>query len=326
MFLWVGDYENTAIRPHVFGNFRDLLEATATHPAMLYYLDNWRNTAPEKASKRGAFRGLNENYAREIMELHTLGVDAGYSQEDVVTLARILTGWGISPSGNGEFYFDEKRHDYSDKVFLGVSIKGSGIAEVEQALDILAKHPATANHIGYKLAQYFVADEPPQSLITKLSESYISTDGDIRSVLTTLFNSSEFLDSQYYEQKFKTPYQFVISTVRATGVKNPNLKRIQGMLKQLNMMVYDCPTPDGYKNTQQAWLNPDGMLRRLSFTTAIANGRLELDKNQNELIDAQQLINTLGNNFSEHTQQVLQQTPPKIQGSIILGSPEMMYR
>ena len=163
--LWVGAYEEQAIRPHVFGKFRELLEATARHPAMLFYLDNWRNTAPESSGTRGRFKGLNENYARELMELHTLGVDGGYTQDDVIALAQILTGWGLARPrrlGDGSgFLFDERRHDYSDKVFLGTLIRGSGMDEVEQALDILARHPATAEHISYKLAQYFVADKPP---------------------------------------------------------------------------------------------------------------------------------------------------------------------
>lgn len=169
---------------------------------------------------------MNENYARELLELHTLGVDGGYAQQDVVALAKILTGWGfrralqpgVQPanSDNG-FYFDAKRHDFSDKVFLGRTIKGSGIAEVEQAFDILAKHPATARRVSYKLAQHFVADQPPKALIDKMAQRFVATDGNIREVLSTLFRSAEFMDSKNYNAKFKTPYQYVVSAYRATG-------------------------------------------------------------------------------------------------------------
>ncbi len=160
--IWVGSYEETAIRPYILGRFRDLLGATARHPAMLFYLDNWQNTDPNSKGARGRFKGLNENYARELMELHTLGVDGGYTQDDVVALARILTGWGLIRRRRGQdssgFIFQGDRHDYGDKVFLGTTIKGTGMDEVEQALDILASHPSTARYISFKLAQYFVAD------------------------------------------------------------------------------------------------------------------------------------------------------------------------
>lgn len=325
--LWVGDYEEVAIRPHVFGRFRDLLEATSRHAAMLFYLDNWENTAPDSKGARGRLKGINENYARELMELHTLGVDGGYTQQDVTTLARILTGWGLDRLGdnggdeNG-FYFDANRHDYSDKVFLGKTIKGSGADEVEQALDILASHPSTAHHISYKLAQYFVADEPPKSLVDKLSKRFLETQGDIRAVLATLFQSPEFLDPKYYQTKFTTPYQYIISLARATGSTDPNLKVVFAMMNQLGMAPYNCITPDGYKNTEDVWLNPDAVLRRLSFATGIARGRL----NGNQPVDAVKLAQALGNSFSTHTQEVLNDTPPQLRSTLILGSPEMMRR
>ncbi|MGL6140287.1 MAG: DUF1800 domain-containing protein, partial [Planktothrix sp.] len=170
VFLGKGDltrkffssYEQHAIRPHALGNFRQLLGATAKHPAMLVYLDNWRNTAPGSPGAKGAFKGLNENYARELLELHTLGVNGGYSQKDIIELAKILTGWGLfqpiaKTSTKSGFYFDENRHDFSDKMFLGNSIKGSGMNEGQEALNIIAKHPSTAQHISYKLAQNFVS-------------------------------------------------------------------------------------------------------------------------------------------------------------------------
>ncbi|AFY55579.1 hypothetical protein Riv7116_3104 [Rivularia sp. PCC 7116] len=342
--LWMSAYEEQAIRPHVFGKFRDLLGATARHPAMLFYLDNWQNTAPNNRPK-GRFKGLNENYARELMELHTLGVDGGYTQEDVIVLAKIFTGWGFHNKPrkvkNGyDFYFNSKRHDFTDKVFLGKQIKGSGIAEGEQALDILAKHPATARHISYKLAQYFVADEPPKTLIEKLSKSYLATDGDIQAVLKTLFQSSEFWDRKYYNAKFKTPYQYVISSIRATDTPINDFPRINSILHRMGMPLYGNPTPDGYKNTQQAWLNPNGINWRLSFANTIGRGGLKnrnrnnkknnnnknTPRRPNKSIDSAQLANTLGNNFSAKTQEVLNESPPKQRAVIILGSPEFMYR
>jgi uncharacterized protein (DUF1800 family) len=324
--FWVGAYEQQAIRPYTLGNFRDLLAATVHHPAMLVYLDNWRNTAPNSPGAKGRFRGINENYARELMELHTLGVDGGYTQDDVIALAHILTGWGLDLDGNkgdsNGFYFDRNRHDYSDKLFLGQRIKGSGVAEVEQAIDSLVSHPATARYISYKLAQYFVADEPPSGLVKRLAKKFLQTEGDIRAVLDTLFQRPEFWQANDYGRKFKTPYHYIISAVRATGTKEPNLKRISGMLNQLSMPLYNCSTPEGYKNTQDAWLSPDAMLRRVSLATAIAQGRL----GNNQSVDASQLFNTLGDSISAQTKQEIANSPENLRAALILGSPDMMYR
>ncbi len=324
--LWVGAYERDAIRPYALGSFRDLLGATAYHPAMLFYLDNWLNTAPGSKGVRGPFKGLNENYARELMELHTLGVNGGYQQKDIITLARIFTGWGIQRrTGDGSgFKFYANRHDNSDKIFLGIPIKGGGVEEGQRALDILANHPSTARYISYKLAQYFVADQPPGSLVNKLAKRFKETNGNIRSVLETLFNSSEFWNEKYYGNKFKTPYQYLISAVRATGTNKPRWGRIAGMLNQLGMPLYSCATPEGYKNTKEAWLNPDAMIRRVSFATTISNGQLNLGKPQR--INHRQLSLALGNNFSRQTQAVISNSPDNLQAALMLGSPEMMER
>ncbi len=235
-----------------------------------------------------------------------------------------------------DFYFNEKRHDFTDKVFLSKEIKGSGIAEGEQALDILAKHPATARHISYKLAQYFVADRPPKTLIDKLSKRYLATDGDIRAVLKTLFKSPEFWDSKYYNAKFKTPYQYVISSIRATDTPIQDFPRINSILHRMGMPLYGNQSPDGYKNTQEAWLNPNGINWRLSFANTIGRGGLKNrnrntdNKNKprrtNNPVDFTELTNTLGNNFSPKTQEVINTSPPEQRAVIILGSPEFMYR
>jgi uncharacterized protein (DUF1800 family) len=363
-YLWTGAFEQEAIRPYAMGHFRDLLGATARHPAMLFYLDNWLNTGPGTPGAHGRFEGLNENYARELMELHTLGVNGGYTQQDVIALARIFTGWGLVSKGvarragllgwlrgrggdfmadsNG-FYFDPDRHDFGPKLFLGRTIEGSGIHEGEQALDMLARSPATAHHISYELAQYFVADDPPSALVQRLTTTYLRRDGDIRAVLNTLFHSPEFWDQKYYGNRFKTPYQFVVSAVRATGISPRNFRPLVGTLAQLGEPLYGCQPPDGYKFTQQTWLNPDAMMRRLSFATALGTGHLPLAKQDGvdgsaEIarpepgpgapaltpLDAYGLAATIGNSFTHETATTVRQAPPRLRAALILGSPEFM--
>lgn len=367
--LWIGSYEKEAIRPYALGRFRDLLGATAKHPAMLFYLDNWQNTAPGSPGARGHFKGLNENYARELMEIHTLGVDGGYTQKDVITLARIFTGWGFRRPGQGfqaraarliipqrdgngsfgngnGFYFDPKRHDPGTKVFLGHTIRGSGIEEGEEALDILAQHPSTAHHISFELAQYFVSDDPPKSLVDRLTWKYLESRGDIRAVLNTLFHSPEFWDQRYFGKKFKTPYEYVISAVRATGYSVSNMRPLYGVMAQFGMPLYQCQTPDGYKNTQEAWLNPNAMTQRINFATVLAAGRLPLNQppaprmepmgatraaadTQLARVNAPEsarLITLLGKALSSKTRTTVESSPPALQTSLLLGSPEFMHR
>ena len=332
--LWVADYETRAIRPHVFGRFRDLLGATARHPAMLFYLDNWQNTAPDARGSRGPFRGLNENYARELLELHTLGVDGGYTQADVGALARILTGWGIQRQGRHAdtsrdgFYFDADRHDYGDKILLGHTIKGRGAAEVEAALDLIAAHPSTAQHICYQLAQFFVADAPPPTLVARLAARYRETQGELRSILILLFASPEFRASLNGPGKFKTPLQYVISSVRAAGLSVENTLPLIRVMQRLGEPLYGCLTPDGYKFTESAWLSPDAMLGRLNFATALGAGRLPLGEPANAQfpLDAHALRAELNAILRANTRTVVATAPPALQAGLILGSPELMYR
>jgi uncharacterized protein (DUF1800 family) len=340
--LWVGAYEREAIRPFALGKFRDLLGATARHPAMLFYLDNWQNSNPNFNRKKGRPQGLNENYARELMELHTLGVDGGYKQEDTIALAKIFTGWGFKQPGQKvadgySFQFNSNRHDFGNKIFLNQDIIGSGIGEGEQALDILSRHPSTARQISFKIAQYFIADNPPKSAIDRLSKRFIDTNGDIKLVLETLFKSPEFWNRKYYGSKFKTPYQYTVSSVRSIGADVNNVKPLNDLLGQLGMPIYGCPTPNGYKNTQEAWLNPDSMTRRLNFATNLGGGRLSLLAPQLTIpkpatpptfipIDSAQLLTTLGNSLSLKTQKAIDSSPPEIRAALILGSPEFMNR
>jgi uncharacterized protein (DUF1800 family) len=354
--LWVGAFEEQAIRPHALGRFRDLLEATAKHPAMLFYLDNWQNTAPGSPGARKKEQGLNENYAREVMELHTLGVDGGYTQDDVIALARIFTGWGLPPGlrlarsdANG-FYFDPRRHDNGTKTFLGHTIAGSGMAEGEQALDILARSPHTAHHLAFELAQYFVADQPDPALVNALAQTYSATDGDIRAVLRTLFASPQFRDSA--NGKFKTPYEYVVSAVRLADIDVKDVRPMAGMLAQLGMPLYGCQTPDGYKNTRDAWLNADGMTRRLNFATALGAGRtrigiaerpdaatiapganappllgmaMQADEGPQPL-NADRLIAAFDGRLSPKTLKAVAAAPPQLRAGLLLGSPEFMNR
>lgn len=392
--VWTGSFEQTAIRPHTFGKFRTLLGATAHHPAMLFYLDNWQNTAPGSPGSKGKFEGINENYARELMELHTLGVSGGYTQADVIALAHILTGWGLpkarggNPSRRGDrmaggafplmrrrrnfmpdavdpsgFYFDSSRHDFSEKNFLGHKITGGGIDEGEHALDILARSPATAKHLSNQLAQYFVADDPPKALVDRMAQRYLATDGEIRAVLETMLTSAEFWDPRCYGAKFKTPYEYVVSCARATGVPVRNYRPLYGTMQLLGMPLYGCLTPNGYSNTEDAWLNPDAMMTRLSFATALGSGNLPLEnppfeedadgetmrreprvvpKNGAGKVnikfdpaphgpkmtppDPVQLASTLGNYFSPATAEAVEASPPQLRAPLILGSPEFMKR
>jgi len=320
--IWIGNYEEQAIRPFVLGRFRDLLFATTKHPAMLVYLDNALSTAPASPGARGRQKGLNENFAREVMELHTLGANGGYTQEDVVTLARVLTGWGVNQP-NARFFpeyaavFEGARHDYSPKVFLGRPLQSRGKAEGEEALDILARSPATAHHIAFELAQYFVADEPPPALVTRLAARFLETDGNIKEVLRTLFASNEFRNSK--GAKYKTPYQFVISAVRAAGASPGNVRPLLGAMDQLGMPLFGCLTPDGYKNTEDAWLSPDATTRRISFATTLV-------RSSPVTVDAARLEAIFGSTLSEGTRAAIEESPKGLRAALILGSPDFMHR
>jgi uncharacterized protein (DUF1800 family) len=344
--LWMGAYEEQAIRPYALGKFRDLLIATARHPAMLFYLDGRKNSAPGSRGEGGKELGLNENYAREVMELHTLGVDGGYTQGDVTTLARILTGWGLDGAnlrrGTGTaFLFNASRHDFGPKVFLGHPIRSSGEMEGVEALDLLAKSPATAHHIALELAQYFVADTPPADLVDRLAQRFLDSCGDIRAVLQTLFASREFRDGA--APKYKTPYQFVLSAVRAAGLTVRNPRPVLGEMARLGMPLYGCQTPDGYKNTEAAWLNPDATMLRIGFATAFARGNLSIGHPPpaaasaqsvaapapvaaDEPLDPLRLEAVLNSSLAVATREAVAAAPAELRAAMILGSPDFMQR
>ncbi len=342
--LWIGDYEQRAIRPFVLGRFRDLLFAVTKHPAMLVYLDNTVSTAPGSPRGQKGKVGLNENFAREVMELHTLGADGGYSEEDVVTLARALTGWRVNRPDLREYpghaaVFEGARHDFGPKVLLGYQLRSSGKAEGEEALDILAKSPATARHISFKLAQYFVADEPPEELVERLAGRFLATGGDIRDLLKVLFTSSEFWSS--YGKKYKTPYHFVVSAARAAGVPVNDARPLLAAISQLGMPLFGCLTPDGYKNTEAAWLSPDATTRRISFATAFARGGVPVSRIPSDPArgisgstlplrtspaDGARLEQIFGSIIAEPTREAIADAPRTLRAALILGSPDFMRR
>ena len=276
------------------------------------------------------------------MELHTLGVDGGYTQTDVTELARMLTGWTFNLRGRGDslFVFDAERHDNGDKTWLGQHVANAGQAEGEWALDQLARHPATARHISHQLAQYFVADEPPPALVQRLAQTFLASGGEIRMVLKQLFASAEFRDPAQQGRKFKTPYRYLLSALRATGAPVRNVRPLLGALNQLGMPLYGCQTPDGYKNTELAWLNPEAITRRVNFATALASGRLPLarpldaadeagDLRQHPEWgtpppDAQALMVTLGGTLSAKTRAAIDAAQPALQAALVLGSPDFM--
>jgi uncharacterized protein (DUF1800 family) len=277
----VTDYERTAIRPHVLGKFRELLEATAKSPAMLFYLDNWQSVGPNAPQSRGQgnkkqARGLNENYGRELMELHTLGVDGGYTQKDVTEVARCFTGWTINqPNRGGKFVFNGRLHDNGEKVVLGVTIPaGGGESDGEKVLDILARQPATARFISKKLAMRFVADEPPAALLDQMSETFLKTDGDIRQVMYSMINSKEFWSVGAYRTKMKSPLEMVASSVRSL---NGNVDFATALMQQVALLgepLYRKLEPTGYSNSSKEWANSASLMARMNFALQLAGNKL----------------------------------------------------
>ncbi len=284
-------YERDAIRPHILGKFRDLLEATVTSPAMLFYLDNSSSADPhafdrlklhpardrlgEKLPPLGPKRGLNENYGRELMELHTLGVDGGYKQADVIAVARALTGWTIeSPRENPAFYFDQRIHDPDPKRVIGKNIKGGGIKDAEQVLDLLAKDQHTARHISLQLAEHFVSDDPPPALVARMARVFQKSNGDIRAVMTTMIYSPEFWSRAAFRAKVKTPFELVASATRALGADVDQPLQLAQWVSRIGEPLYQCPTPNGYSDKAAAWVSTGALLHRVNFAVALTSNKV----------------------------------------------------
>ena len=338
----VGDYEDRAIRPHALGRFRDLLAATLRHPAMLRYLDNSDNAAGH----------LNENYAREIMELHTMGVGSGYAQADVEALARILTGVGIDLKPEdpklkpelqsqlvreGVFEFNPARHDYGDKNFLGHVIKGRGLAEVDEALDILCRHPATATHLSKQLATYFVSDNPPEALVRQMAQTFQKSDGDIAAVMSTMVHSQEFAATLQAGAKFKDPVHYVMSAVRLAYDNKVILNTLpaQNWLNRLSEGLFNHETPDGYSMIAASWNGPGQMMLRFEIARQIGSGSSGLFKpNEPNAVDQPAFPLVQNSLYFSNLRQILSPTTlaaldqavsPQDWNTLYLSSPEFMH-
>ncbi len=277
-------FERDVIRPRALGKFEDLLEATAHSPAMMIYLDNSSSIGPDSIAAQRADRrqnnkkkheGLNENYARELMELHTLGVNGGYTQADVTQVARILTGWTVErPERGGGFQFEPNRHEPGTKIVIGQKFKDRGEEEGRQLLHTLATQPATAQFISRKLAVRFVSDTPPQALVDRMAKTFLGSNGDIAAVLSTLFHSPEFWDSNVYRAKVKTPIEFVVSAARAGNADIENMQPLANAVREMGMPLYGCVTPNGFSWMADPWVSTNALVNRMNFALSMAANRL----------------------------------------------------
>src|SRR5213594_898637 len=291
------DYVEHVIRPHALGRFEDLLIATAESPAMLFYLDNWESVA----------LGLNENYARELLELHTLGVDGGYTQQDVINVARIFTGWSIeAPERGSGFVFHDWAHDEGDKIVLGQTFKGDGEDEGIRLLKFLANQHATMHHVSAKLCARFVADDPPDGCVDAAVAAWQKSRGDIRAVLRAIFTSPDFWSPQAVRAKVKTPVEFVVSAVRAAGVEPDDTPRLAQMVARLGEPLYQQPAPTGYAETEAHWVNSGALLARMNAAMVLAKecSSIPTIDDHGQLVDVidQKL---LAGTMSEHTRSVI---------------------
>jgi uncharacterized protein (DUF1800 family) len=362
--LLIGSYERDAIRPHIFGHFKDLLLATARHPAMLYYLDNWQSVAPDAfnvgpyAPRRGVVNGvpnsiipnglqrlahgLNENYGREVMELHTLGVKGGYTQNDVIAVARCFTGWTVRSPENPEFVFAPFMHDAGEKTVLGHKIPaGGGEQDGLKVIDILAHHPSTAKFVSWKLARHFVADSPPQALVDRMAETFMKTDGDLRAVLQTMFRSPEFFSVGAWEVRIKSPLEMAASTLRALDA---NVTAAWGMVQKISDMgeaLYGKAEPTGYPDVAETWLGAAGVMARINFAAAISSGKVpgvQVDASRWQGMDDAAIARALlGRDASRQTLDAIgaglegkgfdgTHPSPAVIASLVLGSPEFERR
>ena len=381
--VYINEYERDAIRPHVLGTFRELLQATAESPAMLFYLDNWQSSAPEGAPTAAARQptgrmnprnpnrmpgrpgatnrpgqiprqrtladlppgaqnrraGLNENYARELMELHTLGVEGGYTQKDVQEVARAFTGWTIAnPRQGGGFKFEPRMHDDAEKIVLGHKIKpGGGKKDGDLVLDLLATHPSTAQFVATKLARRFVADDPPKALVDRAARRFRDTGGNIREVVRTIVTSPEFFAPEAYRAKVKTPFEFVVSAVRATGTDLSNALPLVMAVRNLGMPLYGCQPPTGYSDKAEAWVNSGALLNRMNFAVSLTASRQDRGAGVRPLqgqgvtrsaITSEALVaSALAGELSETTAATVAKASTTSQAlALVLGSPEFQRR
>jgi uncharacterized protein (DUF1800 family) len=357
--LLIGSYERDAIRPHVLGHFKDLLLATARHPAMLYYLDNWESVAPGSfdvgpyAPRRGTLNGvpnsiipnglqrlahgLNENYGREVMELHTLGVKGGYTQDDVIAVARCFTGWTVRNPEDPEFVFATFMHDFGEKTVLGHKIPaGGGEQDGLAVIDILAHHPSTAKFISLQLARHFVADNPPQALVDRMALTFTKTDGDLRAVMETMFRSPEFFSEGAWEARIKSPLDVAAGTIRALGAEVTDAWSLVQKIGDMGEALYGKLEPTGYPDVAETWLSAAGLTMRMNFAASIVSGQVpgvEVDASRWKGMDSAAIAHALlGREASKQTLDAIgtglegKDPSPAVIASLVLGSPDFERR
>lgn len=328
----VTPYDRDTIRPHALGKFQDLLRATAQSPAMLFYLDNWLSAAPKTSARlapNNRKRGLNENYAREIMELHTLGVSGGYTQKDVHEVARCFTGWTIQrPRGEGEFVFDPRIHDNGEKIVLGTRIPpGGGLEDGIKVIEILARHPATARFIATKLARRFVSDDPPASVIDAAAAMFRQSDGDIAAVVRTIIGAPEFVSPTAYRGKVKKPLEFVASALRATGAETQITPQLLRYLGRMGEPLFLAQPPTGYPDASASWTSPDMLLTRINFATDLASNRIPGARVSSAGMDAKLLTQMIApEGLSEPTRLALGTTSGAEAVALLMAAPEFQRR
>jgi uncharacterized protein (DUF1800 family) len=322
--MWAGSFEREAIRPHVLGRFGDMLQAVEQHPAMLFFLDNQQSLGPESRAGENRKRGLNENLAREIMELHTLGVGGGYSQDDVTSLARIITGWTFAGRQGqlgvpGSFVFNANAHQPGAQRLLGKIYQANGLAQGEAALADIARHPSTAKFIATKFARHFVADEPPQALVARLQDSFHASDGDLKALATTLLDSEEAWQAPL--TKMRNPYDFLVATGRLLAQNPQEPGRYLGSLNLMGQPLWSPAGPNGFPDTNAAWAAPEGMKLRLDISAQVAS-RLD------DRIDPRDLLELVAADAaSSDTRRTIERAESRQQAlALLLMSPEFQRR
>jgi len=322
--MWAGSFEREAIRPHVLGRFGDMLKAVEQHPAMLFFLDNQQSLGPESRAGQNRKRGLNENLAREIMELHTLGVGGGYSQDDVTSLARIITGWTFAGRQGqlgtpGSFVFNANAHQPGPQLLLGKTYENNGVAQGEAALADIARHPSTAKFIAAKFARHFVADDPPPALVARLQEIFRRTDGDLKALTLALLDSDEAWQAPL--TKLRSPYEFLVATGRLLGRIPEDPGRYLGSLNLLGQPLWSPSGPNGFPDTNAAWAAPEGMKLRLDISAQLAS-RLA------DSIDPRDLLELVAADAaSPETRRTIEHAESRQQAlALLLMSPEFQRR